>query len=439
MVEDKELSAQRSAWFVQDRFGLFIHWGLYSAIARYGRGGLAEWSKSTDKISEEKYQDYFDAFDPDLYDPRAWARTAKQAGMRYAVITTKHHDGFCLWDSALTDYKASNTQAGRDLLREWVDAFRAEGLKIGFYHSLIDWHHSEFTIDGFHPRREDLEFREREKGRDMHKYAEYLHGQVRELLTGYGQIDIMWLDFSYTFMDWDWAKGKGKDDWQSEKLVAMIRELQPDILLNNRLEVEGDFQTPEQYQPRTWISEQGKRVTWEVCQTLNGSWGYDRDNQNWKSPDLLVRMLIDTVSKGGNLILNVGPTARGEFDPQAVATLQALGEWTHVHGRAVYGATQSTYSAPEDCRFTRRGKRLYLHIFAWPMQHLHLDGLAGRVTYAHLLNDGSEIRFQEGIPDEGGHVSGKDGMRPDTLTLELPIQRPDVLVPVIELFLKDEE
>jgi len=422
-VESQEMGAvQRREWFIQDRFGLFIHWGIYALAARHGGNGLAEWIKSGEEMSDAQYQRYFDHFDPDLYDPAAWARMAKRAGMCYAVITTKHHDGFCLWDSQLTDYKATRTPAGRDLLRPWVEAFRTEGLKIGFYHSLIDWHHPEFPVDGFHPQRDDLAFREASQQRDMRKYVEYLHGQVRELLTGYGQIDILWLDFSYPSMDWGWSKGKGSQDWQGQRLVEMVRELQPAILLNDRVGVDPDFYTPEQLQPAQWVQVDGRRVTWEACHTLNGSWGYDRDNLDWKSPELLVRMLIDTVSKGGNLLLNVGPTARGEFDARSQAILDAIGCWMRLHCRAIYGATASDWSAPADCRFTQRGNRLYVHIFAWPMQALHLPGLAGRVEYAQLLHDGSEIHLQS---------SGHD----DSLTLTLPVQRPDVLVPVLELFL----
>ena len=420
----EELRAeQRRAWFIQDRFGLFIHWGIYALAARHGGNGLAEWIKSGEKMSDAQYQRYFEYFDPDRYDPAAWARMAKRVGMRYAVITTKHHDGFCLWDSQLTDYKATRTPAGRDLLRPWVEAFRAEGLKIGFYHSLLDWHHPEFPLDGFHPHRDDLTFREANQQRDMGKYVSYLHGQVRELMTNYGQIDILWLDFSYPEMDWGWSKGKGSQDWQGQRLVEMVHELQPALLLNDRVGVNPDFYTPEQTQPAQWVQVDGRRVTWEACQTLNGSWGYDRDNLDWKSPDLLVRMLIDTVSKGGNLLLNVGPTARGEFDARSQASLDAIGSWMHFHDRAIYGATASDWIAPADCRLTQRGNRLYVHVFAWPMQTLHLLGLASRVDYAQLLHDGSEIHLQTNEQD-------------DVLTLTLPVQRPDVLVPVLELFLR---
>lgn len=428
MTSETYAAEKRSEWFVKDRFGLFIHWGIYALPARH------EWVKKREELSDEHYQRYFDHFDPDLYNPTEWARTAKQAGMRYAVITTKHHDGFCLFDSKLTDYKAPNTAAGRDLIREWVDAFRAEGLKIGFYYSLIDWHHPEFPVDNLHPQRNDLEFRERTRGRDITKYAAYLHGQVRELLTNYGKIDILWMDFSYSYQDWGWSRGKGKEDWQSESLIKMVRELQPGIMINNRTEVEGDFRTPEQVQPRGWVEVDGKRVVWEACQTLNGSWGYDRDNLDWKSPDLLVRMLIDGVSKGGNLLLNVGPTARGEFDPRARATLNSIGEWMRLHGRSIYDATAVDAAAPTDCRFTRRGNRLYLHIFSWPMRAIHLDGFGSRVAYAQFLHDGSEVRMHTGSSSPSNVHDGNEN--PDTLTLDLPIQKPDVTVPVIELFLK---
>ncbi|GCE03294.1 alpha-L-fucosidase [Dictyobacter aurantiacus] len=426
---------ERAQWFVHDRFGMFIHWGIYSAIARYGRGGLAEWSKSLDQISEEHYQQYFDTFEPDLYDPREWARMAKAAGMKYAVITTKHHDGFCLWDTQLTDYKAPNTPAGRDLIRPWVEAFRAEGLRVGFYYSLIDWHHPHFPVDGLHPRREDTALREEK--RDMAIYREYLSGQVRELLTNYGPIDVLWFDFSYPGMDWGWARGKGHEDWQSEQIVELVRELMPDVLLNNRLDLPeaADFITPEQVQPRSWLTVNGKRVTWEACQTLNGSWGYDRDNTNWKSPDLLIRMLIESVSNGGNMLLNVGPTARGEIDVHARAILQEVGEWMKHHGKAIYGTTASRFTPPPDSRYTQRGDRLYLHLFSWPMGHIFLPGLANKVKYARFMNDNSALHFESGVR-AGSHTTPTD-LAEDVLTLELPAQRPDVILPVVELILQD--
>jgi alpha-L-fucosidase len=417
-----------TAWFVRDRFGLFIHWGLYALPARH------EWVKQRERIRDEDYQKYFDHFDPDLYDPREWARAAKAAGMKYAVITTKHHEGFCLWDSALTDYTAPNTPAGRDLLRPFVEAFRAEGLRVGFYHSLIDWHHPDFPVDGLHPQRDDEEFKAAVAGRDIARYRAYLHGQTRELLARFGPVDIFWFDFSYPGRVWG---GKGRDDWDSAGIVDLVREYAPDAIINDRLDLPGaaDIKTPEQYQPRAAMEVDGRRVVWEACQTLNGSWGYDRDNLDWKAPDLLVRMLIDSVAKGGNLLLNVGPNGRGEFEPRALATLAAIGGWMRLHDRAIYGATASDLAPPPDCRFTRRGDRLYLHLFAWPFKHVHLDGLAGRVAYAQLLNDASEIKMVVNDPHQLAQNTTMAGTA-GTLTLELPIQRPDVLVPVIELFLK---
>src|SRR5512136_2315677 len=390
----KTSTAGDTGWFIHDRFGLFIHWGIYSVAARH------EWVKHRERIRDEDYQRYFDAFDPDLYDPAAWAREAANAGMKYFVVTTKHHDGFCLWDSALTDYKAPNTPARRDVLRPMVEAFRAQGFKVGFYHSVIDWHHPEFPVDGLHPQRDEVAFREAQKGRDIRKYAEYLHGQSRELLTQFGKISILWYDFSYSQMDWGWSKGKGKNDWQAEKLLTMVRQLQPGIVVNDRLEIGGDLKTPEQYQPRAWMEVDGQPVVWEACQTLNGSWGYDRDNLDWKPVVMLVRMLVDSVSKGGNLLLNVGPNARGEFEPKAIERLRGIGEWMRLHNRSIYGCTASDFTPPPDCRYTQAGNRLYLHLFTWPFRHVHLDGLAGRVEFARLLNDGSEVKMIEIDPHQ---------------------------------------
>lgn len=413
----------RTDWFVKDRFGLFVHWGIYAVPARH------EWIQSREKISEEDYQKYFDHFDPDLFEPAVWARLARLAGMKYAVLTSKHHDGFAMWDSQLTDFKVTNTPAQRDVLKEFVDAFRAEGIKIGFYHSVIDWHHPDYTMDQTHPRR-DEDAAAFNRSRDIARYREFLHGQVRELLTNYGKIDIMWFDWT--------PPQKSHEDWGSEALAKMVHELQPGIIMNDRIDFpeSADFVTPEQYQPKAWPTRDGERVVWEACHTLNGSWGYDRDNLDWKSPEMLLELLIDTVSKGGNLLLNVGPTARGEFDPRARETLAEIGEWVRQHGRAIYGATASDEPAPRDCRFTQRGNRLYLHVFAWPLRHIHFEGFAGRIEYAQLLNDGSEVLFRDADPmavAQNTAMPEEEG----SVILEVPIQRPDVMVPVIELFLRD--
>jgi alpha-L-fucosidase len=417
-------STARLAEFRDQRFGLFIHWGLYALAARH------EWVKQRELLTDEHYRRYFDHFDPDLFDPEAWADAATGAGMRYMVLTTKHHDGFCLWDSSLTDYSVAHTPYGRDLVGPIVAAFRLKGLGVGFYHSLIDWHHPMFPVDGLHPAYAPGVSNE---GRDITKYQAYLHGQVEELLTRYGQIDTMWFDFSYSTRKRNGALtpgGKGAADWRSEELAALVRRLQPGILINDRLGIPGDFRTPEQFQPPGPVD-----AAWEACQTLNGSWGYDRDNLDWKPVDLLIRMLVDAVSKDGNMLLNVGPDGRGAFEPRALATLRGIGDWMRLHGRSIHGAGPASFEAPPDCRYTQKGDRLYVHLFAWPYKHLHLPGLAGRVRYAQLLNDASEIRTL--VPDpsvDSGHT--KLGALPeDTLTLQLPVRRPDVAVPVIEIFL----
>ena len=428
-----------TAWFTRDRFGMFIHWGLYALPARH------EWVKTRERMTDADYDRYFRRFDPDLFDPRDWARQAKAAGMRYAVLTAKHHEGFCLFDSQYTDYKATNTPAGRDLVREFTDAFRAEGLRVGFYYSLLDWHHPDFTIDVHHPRRDDPDARAQNEGRSMARYCEYMRNQVRELLTGYGKIDVLWFDFSYPEQcgtgDKAWMKGKGAEDWEAEKLIALARSLQPRILIDNRTGIEQDIWTPEQYQLGDWLRhpETGERLVWEACQTFSGSWGYYRDETSWKSPGQLIRMLVNTVSAGGNLLMNVGPTARGCFDRRACKALTVFADWMKYNSRSIYGCTMAEpdllAACPRDCRMTQSqdGTRLYLHLFAYPFAHLELRGLAGRVEYAQFLADGSELRFTEGRAE---HFSLGAAEGEDLLVIELPVQKPDGEVPVIELFLR---
>ncbi len=439
ILPSEETDARREArmkWWTEARFGMFIHWGLYALPARH------EWVKQREAITDEAYEQYFKHFNPDLYEPKEWARLAKKAGMKYFVVTTKHHDGFCLWNSKYTDYKATKTPYQKDLIRPMVEAFRAEGLRVGFYHSLLDWHHPEYTIDRFHPMFNNLEFREKAKGRDIRKYAEYLHNQVREILTDFGRVDCLFMDFSFPG-----ENGKGRKDWQSEKLLKMIRELQPEIILNDRLDlldVPGgwDYRTPEQFMPREWVVMDSHRVPWETCQTFSGSWGYHRDEATWKSVRQLVVMLIETVSKGGNLLLNVGPTARGTFDERATERLEGIGQWMALHGRSIYGCTQAPdeFQAPANCLLTYNPglRRLYVHVLEWPMGVLNCDGLAGRVEYAQLLNDASEIKRIE--PKTGAEPGLMPGEREETfrrtLALRLPVQKPNVTVPVIELFLK---
>ncbi len=433
-----------TSWFVKDRFGMFIHFGVYSLAARH------EWVKNYEMISEEKYEDYFTYFNPDLFDAKEWAKQAKAAGMKYAVLTTKHHDGFCLFDSKFTDYKSTNTEFGRDIVKEYVEAFRAEGLRVGLYYSLLDWHHPDYTVDWYHPRRRDPRGESLNEGRDFKTYVTYMHNQVEELMTQYGKIDILWFDFSYPepipgldpssdLWPLEWMKGKGKDDWESEKLVAMIRKHQPGIIINNRLDIDQDVWTPEQNTPQEWVThkETGEFVTWEACQTFSGSWGYNRDEMSWKKPRALIEMLINIVSCGGNLIMNVGPTGRGDFDYRAKDALKVFGDWMKYNGRAIYNCTMAEpeFKAPRGCRLTqsRDGKRLYVHLMEYPQAYLSFPELYGKVAYAQFLHDASEIAFTEKrVLHAGDVISNAE----KSFLLKIPAIQPNVIVPVIELILK---
>jgi alpha-L-fucosidase len=379
---------KRTEWFREARFGMFIHWGIYAIPAR------GEWVRSQERMTIEDYQPFFEEFNPVNYDPQKWARLAKEAGMKYAVITAKHHDGFCLFDSKLTDYKVTNTRAGRDLLKEWVEAFRSEGLKVGFYYSLIDWHHPDYPAygDRQHPMRDNEEWKDQKYNWD--RYLEYMHGQVRELCTNYGKIDIMWFDFSY-------GEFKG-EKWKAEELVNMVRKLQPGVIIDNRLggnmelrEPEpwaGDFEGPEQYIPvRGVFDEHGNPLPWEVCMTLNNHWGYAANDFDYKTPRDVVRALINCVSKGGNLLLNVGPDALGEIPEPSVEILKAVGKWISKNGESIYGCGPAEYPKPDWGRYTQKGNILFAHVMEQNIGQICAEELRGKVKSATLVRDGSEV------------------------------------------------
>lgn len=430
--ETEEQKTARMKWWTDDRFGMFIHFGLYAQAARH------EWVKKNERISEADYLKYFEQFNPDLYNPREWARMAKEAGMKYAVMTTKHHEGFCLFDSKFTDYKATNTPVKKDLIKEYVEAFRAEGMKVGFYYSLLDWHHPDYIIDRNHPQsgKTDAEYDSLNQGRDMSKYRQYLKDQVRELLTNYGKIDIIWLDFSSPTGKY----GKNRKDWDSENLLKMVRQLQPGIIVNDRLDLEDvpggwDFKSPEQYKPREWVQVNGKRVPWEVCQTFSGSWGYYRDEMSWKDSKQLIELLIESVSKGGNVLLNVGPTGRGTLDYRAQDRLASMGNWMKYCSRSIYGCTQAPdeFKAPENSLLTYNpvSKRLYIHLLDWPLNQVTLMGYAGKIKYAQFLHDASEI----GMSTKKATIWLDEKGSGDETILRLPVLKPNVEIPVIELIL----
>ena len=422
-------------WFTEARFGMFIHFGAYSLPARH------EWVKNYEGLTDEDYQKYIDNFDPDLFDAKAWVKAAKDAGMRYIVLTTKHHEGFCLFDSKYTDYKSTKTPFGRDLVREFADACHEAGMRCGFYYSLLDWHHPDYTIDYWYPghrfKKDRTYYDKLNVGRDFPKYVDYLHNQVRELLTNYGKVDILWYDFT-AFDDSSFKDTfKVTEDWRGVELMKLTRELQPGIVVNDRLGsgVRGDVHTPEQVKEPKWPEKDGVRYpAWETCQTFSGSWGYFRDEATWKSPRQLIVMLVDTVSKGGNLILNVGPTGRGTFDARALDRLAAIGGWMKFNGRSVYGCTEAPKDipVPEGTLLTYNPKtnRLYVHILEYPVKELPFK-FADRVKYAQLLHDASEVRIIQPKDINGDVRKGVDA------SFRLPVVKPDVEVPVIEVMLKD--
>jgi Alpha-L-fucosidase len=423
-ITDGHGGHKRTDWFTDSRFGLFVHYGLYSLAARH------EWVRHNEKLSDQHYQRYFEHFRADRFDPYVWARQAREAGMRYAVLTSKHHEGFCLWDSDLTDFKSTNTPAKRDLVAEFVKAFRAEGLAVGLYHSLIDWHHPDFPLDGLHPSWNESTAEHDNAVRDGTRYTDYLHGQVRELIERFSP-DVLWFDFSYPGNALV-PGGKGADFWRSAELVDLIRSLDPAVLLNDRLDLPAaaDFVTPEEVQPLTGPTGQ----LWEACRTLNGSWGYAPGYQQWLDASQIIGLLIDSVSKGGNLLLNVGPTARGNFERRASMLLAEVGRWVELHGDAIYGAGPSQVPSPAGCTVTQNGARVFIHLTGgWPTGHLVLPGLPIALRYASFLHDGAEVQHSVigEKPPPAPHVipAGPDG----ATLLTLALTRPDVAVPVIEL------
>jgi len=357
-------------------------------------------------------------------------------------MTAKHHEGFCIFDSAYTDYKSTNTPAKKDFIKEYVEAFRKEGLKVGIYYSLIDWHHPEYQIDMFHPLRAHPDAEQMNKKRDMTKYREYLFSQVRELLTNYGKIDIIWFDFTYPDLDSvrneynlhfikdlkDWMDWTTKETWDSENLIKMIRGINPEIIINDRAGIPQDIITPEQTITTEWPKYPGtdENAAWEACQTFSGSWGYNRDEMSWKTPEMLIRMLLNSVTGGGNLIMNVGPTPRGYFDKRADKALDVFAEWMKYNNRSIYGCTKAEpeFIAPAGTQLSQSAdeKRLYIHLIEYPFCELKMKGMAGKIAHVQFLHDGSALKFRE----------NSDG----SVNFIIPGIKPDQTISVIEVFLK---
>ena len=428
---NEEEYQKRMEWYVNTRFGMFLHWGLYAIPAR------GEWMRSCEKLTDEEYQRYFDEFNPTDYDPKKWAHMAKQAGMKYMVLTAKHHDGFCLFDSQYTDFKSTNTRCGRDLVREYVDAVRGEGLKVGLYYSLLDWHHEDYPhfSDSAHPMYQNPDYPD--EGRVWERYLEYMHNQVRELCTNYGKIDILWFD--YSFGEYSGEK------WGATKLVNMVRTLQPGVIIDNRLEVSGsglgslasgnplpyhgDFVSPEQIIPQEGIRDvNGKPLIWEACFTMNDSWGYRLTDKYFKPASMLIKKLVECVSKGGNMLLNVGPDAKGNFPEESVHILQEIGKWMDKNSESIYGCGMSEMPRPDFGRITQKGNLLYYHIFDNTIGPIPLLGIEKKdVKKIRLISSGAEVPIannwvSNNYPDITFADLGNNPILPDPVDTVLEVE-----------------
>jgi len=366
---------RRMKWWHEARFGMFIHWGLYSVLGRH------EWVMENEGIPVPEYELLAKRFKPKPNAARAWAKLAKQAGQKYMVMTTKHHEGFCNFDTKLTSYCAPKQGPGRDLVHEYVEAARAEGMRVGFYYSLMDWHHPDGARCATDP-----EARKR--------FVEYTHGLIRELMTNYGKIDVLWYD-----VDWPLTP----EQWESERMNKMVFELQPDIIVNNRNGLPGDFSTPEQ----EIVAEKGSR-SWESCMTLNDSWGYHRADDDWKSPKRVIRNLISCSRDGGNYLLNIGPKLDGSIPEESVHVLSEVGRWTSRNAETIHTLDRCQVQRSNYAGFTRKGNTLYMHVHFWPGETVALAGLMTKVISARLFASGHEIKFDQsrfrvrflGLPEE---------------------------------------
>jgi len=358
---------RRMKWWHEARFGMFVHWGLYSLLGRH------EWVQNIEQIPIGEYEQLAARFKPRPRCMREWARLAKTAGMKYMVLTTKHHEGYCLWDSAVTNYCAGKTGPGRDLVAEYVDACREFGLKVGFYYSLMDWHHP----DGYRCAKSEPARR---------RFVDYTHALVKELMTRYGKIDILWYDVAHPLPD---AKA-----WESPKMNRMVRKLQPDIILNDRSLLDEDFGTPEES-----IVAQGEDRAWEACMTFNGSWGFmDTPAEDWHAAREVVMMLHQCTAQGGNLLLNVGPHGDGTLPATAYERLKQVGKWLDVYGKKlVYGIRPRTHDMVGSLAlvsWTVEGNRAYAWLKNWPGTEFGIGRWKGRVKSVKLLGPKGATRLK---------------------------------------------
>lgn len=427
----RENYEKRMAWYTQARFGMFIHWGLYAIPAR------GEWVRSEEFIPKEDYDPLIHEFNPTHCDMRQWMRAIRDAGAQYVVFTAKHHDGFCLYDSAYTDFKSTNSPAGRDFVREFLDAARDCGLRAGLYFSIIDWRHPDFPHygDKQHPMRNDPAYSN--ENRDFNRYLDYFHAQVREVCSNYGKLDLLWFDFSY-----DGLRGEA---WRATELMEMVRSLQPDVVINNRLEVSGegygslaacsptpyhgDFITPEKMiPPHGLVDAEGRPLVWESCVTMNDHWGYCATDNFYKPAPMLIKQLVECVSKGGNMILNIGPDATGRIPQRSLEIMAEMGRWLERNGASIYGCGPAGMEKPEYGRITRRGDTLYYHLYENTIGPMPLPGLEKeRVGAIRRLADGTEAPLSTNwvhsdYPDVVFVDLGPDPVLPDSTDTVLEVR-----------------
>lgn len=392
----------RMKWWKDAKFGMFIHWGVYSVPAGTYNGkqipGIGEWIMNRAKIPVSVYKQYATQFNPVNYNPEAWVRMAKDAGVKYIVITSKHHDGFALFNSKATNWNVADaTPYGKDLLKPLVAACRKEGIRIGFYYSQAqDWCHPGGAASGGH-------WNNAQEG-SMDAYLDTIAvPQVREILSNYGEPDILW-----------WDTPQDMTPARAEKFQAILKD-HPNLITNNRLGggFKGDTETPEQFVPFTGFPGRN----WETCMTMNDTWGFKSYDENWKSAATLIRNLTDVVSKGGNLLLNVGPTSMGEIPQPSIERLAEMGRWLKVNHEAIYETTASPFAYLSWGRCTRKGQKLYLHVFNYPANGALRLPMSNAISKAYLLaSPGSQLK----VKAEG-----------ERSVITLPAQAPDTINTVV--------
>ncbi|MBQ7395148.1 MAG: alpha-L-fucosidase [Lentisphaeria bacterium] len=372
-------------WFTDSRFGMFIHWGIYAIPA------IGEWAYAQKEWKENEYQGFAKVFDPQKFDPGRLAKLASAAGMKYVVFTTRHHDGFCMFDSHYTDYKVTNTPYGKDIVRMVVEAFRKEGLKIGFYHSLPDWTHPGYA-DPETPEYMQKKIVRTPTAQEYADFKELLFNHIEQLMTGYGKIDLLFCDYTSKYKD-------GIDYFDRERILEMVYRHQPDIIVNDRLAYfkddvcDFDYYTPEICVMNAPPVVKGKEVVWESCTTMNDHWGYCAGDNNYKDAHSLISALMGCVSQSGNMLLNVGPDADGCIGMTAEERLREIGRWFDIHSDAVYGCSASKHKAPYGCCYTQNGNKLYCFLLITPVGDIILPELKGKIESIKLMRTQTEVKI----------------------------------------------